>query len=134
MTSDENRKRTLLVLEKAFNHGDLSVIDQNVAVRGVDHQEVAGTDFRTHLKEAVVMMRNAFPDLHFEVHHTLAEDDIVAFHSTMTGTHLGVFLGIAATGKKIKMRHMHFLRWQDGQNTDLWHLMDIPSLMRQLNT
>ncbi|WP_425322070.1 hypothetical protein [Deinococcus metallilatus] len=27
---------------------------------------------------------------------------------------------------------MHFLRWEDGKNTDLWHLMDTASLMRQL--
>lgn len=137
MTAEENRARTLLVLERAFNQGDTSVFDEYVAPRGVDHQEAPGVDFRAHLKEVVGLMRAGFPDLHFEVHHVLAEGEIVAFHSTMTGTHLGEFgigpfRGLPPTGRPIKMRHMHFLRWQDGQNTDLWHLMDTQSLMRQL--
>jgi hypothetical protein len=29
---------------------------------------------------------------------------------------------------------MHFFRWVDGKNTDLWHIMDTPGLMRQLGT
>jgi hypothetical protein len=27
---------------------------------------------------------------------------------------------------------MHFFRWVDGKNTNLWHIMDTPALMRQL--
>jgi hypothetical protein len=27
---------------------------------------------------------------------------------------------------------MHFFRWVNGKNTDLWHIMDTPGLMRQL--
>lgn len=137
MSAELNRKLALQTLERAFNQGDVSVFDEVIPARGVDHQEAPGTDMLRHLKEVVPMMRRAFPDLHFEVHHVLAEGDIVAFHSTMTGTHLGVydigpFRNLPPTGRRIKMRHMHFLRWQDGKNTDLWHLMDTASLMRQL--
>lgn len=137
MSAELNLKLTLETLERAFNQGDVSVFDQVIAARGVDHQEAPGTNMLQHLKEVVPMMRRAFPDLHFEVHHVLAEGDIVAFHSTMTGTHLGVFeqgpfRNLPPTGRKISMRHMHFLRWENGKNTDLWHLMDSLSLMRQL--
>ena len=137
MLAEQNKALTLETLERGFNQGDLSVFDETVAERGVDHQESAGTPFREHLKETVALMRAAFPDLHFEVHHVLAEGDIVTFHSTMTGTHQGVFkLGpfkdLPPTGKPVKVRHMHYLKWQDGKNVDLWHLMDTPTLMRQL--
>lgn len=138
MTGAEEHKRLALgALERGFNQGDLSVWDEVVAARSVDHQEAPGTDFRAHLKEVVTLMRNAFPDLHFEVHHALSEGDIVAFHSTMTGTHLGPFnVGpfrtITPSGKRVSVRHMHFLRWENGKNTDLWHLWDTASLMRQL--
>lgn len=137
MSAEFNRELTMRTLERAFNQGDVSVFDEVVPARGVDHQEPAGTDMLQHLKEVVPMLRRAFPDLHFEVHHILAEGDIVAFHSTMTGTHLGryelgPFRELPPTGRKISMRHMHFMRWEDGKNTDLWHLMDTVSLMRQL--
>jgi predicted ester cyclase len=82
-------------------------------------------------------IRAAFPDLHFDIHHILAEGEIVAVHSTMTGTHLGRFeIGPFAhaepVGRRIAVRHMHFLRWVDGKNTDLWHVWDTSTLMRQL--
>lgn len=137
MTSETNKNIARRVLESAFNEGDLSVIDQLVAVNGIDHQEPPGTDFRSHLKEVVTRMRTGFPDLHFEIHDMLGEGDIVAFRSTMTGTHNGPFdtgMGrvIPPTGRQITVPHMHFLRIVDGENTDLWHVWDTASMMRQL--
>lgn len=137
MSLTDLKALALTTLERGFNQGDLTVWDEVLEPTGVDHQEVPGTDFRSHLKDAVRMLRTAFPDLRFEVHHALAEGEIVALHSTMTGTHQGVLaLGpgrvIPATGKRVSVRHMHFLRWVDGKNTDLWHVWDVPGLMRQL--
>ncbi|QBY09211.1 hypothetical protein E5F05_15375 [Deinococcus metallilatus] len=91
MSAELNRQLAMQTLERAFNQGDVSVFDEVIPARGVDHQETPGTDMLRHLRDTVSMMRRAFPDLHFEVHHVLAEGDIVAFHSTMTGTHLGRF-------------------------------------------
>jgi len=60
-------------------------------------------------------MRAALPDLRFEVHHILADGDIVACRSTMTGTHegrfeMGPFKDIPPTGTHIEVRYMHFFR------------------------
>jgi predicted ester cyclase len=137
MSTEANKRIAVEVLERAFNQGDLSVIDQYAAADGVDHQEPPGTDFRKHLKEVVTRMRIGFPDLHFEVHETISEGDVVAFRSTMTGTHSGSFdtgMGriIPPSGLKISVPHMHFLRFVDGKNTDLWHVWDTTSMMRQM--
>ncbi len=136
-TEERNKALTLRGFEEMFNRGDPSVVDELVAGRGEDHQETPGTDFAAHLKDVVKKMRAAFPDLRFEVHHVLAEGDMVAARSTMTGTHegrfeIGPFGDIAPTGRRVEVRHMHFFRWVDGKNTDLWHIMDTPALMRQL--
>lgn len=137
MTAEENMALTLEVLERTFNQGDTSILDEVVAERGVDHQETPGTNFKEHLKEVAQIMRAGFPDLHFEVQHVLAEGDIVTFHSIMTGTHQGVFKmgpfrNLPPTGKQVRVRHMHYLKWENGKNTDLWHLMDTLTWMRQL--
>jgi steroid delta-isomerase-like uncharacterized protein len=125
------------ILERAFNRGDLSVFDQYIAPDGIDHQEPPGTDFIAHLKQVVIGLRTAFPDLHFEVHDMLAEGEIVAFRSTMTGTHTGTFAvlpgrQIPATGRRIAVPHMHFVRMVNGKTTDLWHVWNIPMMMQQL--
>jgi len=78
------------------------------------------------------MLRTAFPDLHFEIHEMLAERDLVAFRSTMTGTNRGSFQGRPPTGKQVSVAHMHFVRLVDGKTTDLWHVWDTAGLMRQL--
>jgi predicted ester cyclase len=138
-TEERNKALTLRGFEEMFNRGDLSVVDELVAGRGEDHQEAPGTDFAAHLKDVIKKMRAAFPDLRFEVHHVLAEGDMVAARSTMTGTHegrfeIGPFGDIEPTGRRVEWKHMHFFRWVDGKNTDLWHIMDTPGLMRQLGT
>src|SRR5262245_9305813 len=47
------------------------------------------------------MMRAAFPDLTHKVDHQIAEGDTVATRVTMTGTHLGPFMGVAPTGRQM---------------------------------
>ena len=97
-----------------------------------------GTDFVTHLKEVIVTLRTAFPDLRFDVHEILAEGLSVACRSTMTGTHqgplnIGPMAGLPVTGAAIDVPHMHFFRYDDqGRLTDLWHVWNTLLLARQL--
>lgn len=104
----------------------------------INHQEAPEAPFRDHFKEVVTMLRTAFSDLHFEVHHALAEGDVVSLHSPMTGTYHGRFnfgslKDLPPTGRRDEVKHMHFLRWQDSNNTDIWHLWDTARMMRQLS-
>jgi predicted ester cyclase len=124
-------------MERAFHQGDLAAIDELAAANGVDHQESPGTDYRTHLKQVITAMRTAFPDLHFEIHDILADGDIVSFRSTMTGTHLGTLSvvpgrSLPATGRRVSVPHMHFIRVQNKQSVDLWHQWNVPMMMMQL--
>jgi predicted ester cyclase len=137
VSPEELKAWTIEGFERMFNQGDLSYADEAISPGGTDHQEAMGTEFIPHLKEVVTKLRAAFPDLHFEVHEALAGDDAVATRSTMTGTHLGrLGLGplaaLAPTGKQVAVPHMHFFHYQDGRLVDMWHVWDVPALMRQL--
>jgi steroid delta-isomerase-like uncharacterized protein len=134
MTTETNKALTRQFMERAFNEGNLAIVDEALAQDGIDHQEPLGTNFVTHLKEVITMLRTAFPDLHFEIHAMLAEGELVAFRSTMTGTHRGPFQGLLPTGKQISVAHMHFVRFVNGKTSDLWHVWDMAGLMRQLGT
>jgi len=137
MEPNANKAAILQFMDRAFNRGDLAAVDEHLAPAAIDHQEPDGVDFGTHLKQVITGLRSAFPDLHFEIHDVLAEGDIVAFRSTMTGTHLGpLHFGPASpippTGQRISVAHMHFVRVVEGKGQDLWHLWDTPALMQQL--
>ncbi len=142
MSVETNKRLVRRVFEEAFNAGDLQVIDEAIAPGAVDHQHPTEPSFARHLKEVVLAMRTAFPDLRFEVTEMIGEDDWVACHSVMTGTNTGA-LGhpllppqgppsLPPTGKPIRVPHMHMIRFQDGQSTDLLHIMDTMTLVSQL--
>ncbi|MBA3822690.1 MAG: ester cyclase [Ktedonobacterales bacterium] len=130
--NERNQQVALDFLERVFNQGDLDAISQLTAADGVDHQEPPGTDFQAHLREVTTRLRTAFPDLRFTVHTILSDGDTVAFRSTMTGTHLGPLQGLPPTGRAVSVAHMHFIRVVEGRGHDLWHVWDIPGMMRQL--
>ena len=138
MDPQQLKERTLEGFERMFNQGDLEYVEEATAAGGVDHQEGLGTDFIPHLQQVITALRNAFPDLRFEVHEILAEGDIVATRSTMTGTHrgrleLGPLAAIEPGGKRTEVPHMHFFRYDaDGRVVDLWHVWDTPKLARDL--
>src|SRR5258708_12491713 len=97
MTPDTNKALVRHFMERAFNAGDLTIVDAALTQDGIDHQEPLGANFATHLKAVITMLRSAFPDLHFEIHAMLAEGDLAAFRSTMPRTHLQPFHALPPT-------------------------------------
>ena len=138
MTAEELKARTLEGFERMFNEGDLHYVDDSLAPGAVDHQEAEGTDFAAHLKNVISTLRTAFPDLRFDVHQLICEDDTVACRSTMTGTHqaplqIGPLANLAVNGAPVEVAHMHFFHYdRDGRLTDLWHVWNTLALARQL--
>jgi predicted ester cyclase len=98
--------------------------------------------FAQHLKVVVAAMRTAFPDLHFEVTQIIGEGDWVSCYSVMTGTNTGELRSplllppqapsLPATGRPVRVPHMHKMRFRDGRNTELLHLMDTMAMVGQL--
>jgi predicted ester cyclase len=61
------------------------------------------------------MMRAAFPDLRHSIDEQIAEGDTVATRVTMTGTHLGSFMGVAPTKKVMSWNVLLMDRVVDGR-------------------
>jgi steroid delta-isomerase-like uncharacterized protein len=55
------------------------------------------------VKDIIGGMRRAFPDLHWSVEEQIVAGDKVATRFEWTGTHRAEFLGIPATGRKVKV-------------------------------
>ena len=53
-------------------------------------------------------MRQGFSDVQWTLQDMVADEEKVAAHWTLTGTHDGVFLGIQPTGNKISVSVMNF--------------------------
>lgn len=78
------------------------------------------------------MMRGGFPDVQWQVEDSVAEGDTVAVRFAMTGTHNGVFMGVPATGRPIRVQAMNFYRLDGGKIVEEHGQPDMLGLMMQI--
>ena len=74
---------------------------------------------------------NAFPDLKFTVNDTISEKDKLVVEWTITGTHKGEFLGVAATKRKISINGITINQIADGKIIESTASWDGLNLLRQ---
>jgi predicted ester cyclase len=77
-------------------------------------------------------LRGGFPDLAVEIHDQVAEGDKVTTRKTIRGTHLGGFMGIPPTGKKVVIAVIDIVRVENGQYKEHWGLNSLSSVMAEL--
>ncbi len=138
MSVEQNKANVRRVFEEAFVRGNLAILDEGVSDEVKDQQHPDEPSFRVHLKAVIVAMREAFPDLQWDINQLIGEGDWVALHSFMSGTHKGN-LGpplspriIPPTGRSVRVAHMHMIRSPEGEAGELWHIMDTLGLLSQL--
>ena len=64
--------------------------------------------------------------------HIVVDGDYIAVHFTVTGTHLGAFQGIEATGRRVTISEFTLYRLEDGKFAEVWDLADMGAVMRQI--
>ena len=87
-------------------------------------------------------LRAAFADLHYDIHHAIADSNLVAVNSTMNGRHVapwGVYTDGGAidtvfppTNKTFSITQSHWFQIDDGQITEHWANRDDLGMARQL--
>jgi steroid delta-isomerase-like uncharacterized protein len=118
---------------EAVNTGNFDLFKEVVAAENIDHDpapgQVAGPEgYRMFFSE----MRIAFPDLNVALETMVADEQSLAFAYTLTGTHDGLLMGIAPTGKKIKIRGLQISRFKDGKMVERWGSSDELGMLHQL--
>jgi steroid delta-isomerase-like uncharacterized protein len=73
-----------------------------------------------------------FPTIHSTIEDAVAEGDTVIYRSTLEGKQTGPFLGMPATGKKVKMNDFTMVKIEDGKIKEQWYETNLLSLMQQL--
>jgi predicted ester cyclase len=77
-------------------------------------------------------MAEAFPDLRMIEADSVKEGDKVAFRWLLSGTHLGGFMGVVATGRRVEAMGMDIVRVADGEIAEHWGEFDVMGLLRQI--
>ena len=133
MSAEENKAKTRRFMDEVFNKGNLAVADELLAPNLIDHNPFPGQPPGVEgLKQAMVALRQAFPDLHVTVDEMLSDGDKVVIRSTMKGTHKGTFMNIPATGKQISVEGIDIVRISNGRVVEHWGVTDNLTMMQQL--
>ena len=87
-------------------------------------------------------LRAAFADLHYEIHHAVADGNLVAVNSTMNGRHVApwavytdagtVDTVFPPTSKTFAMTQSHWFLMEDGQIIEHWANRDDLGMGKQL--
>ena len=119
-------------VEEAINNGNLSVLDElahpDYVYRSPD-EELHGPQA---IKALIAAFRAAFPDLKVHIDDLVIADDKAVDCYTLTGTHQGDFMGIAATGKPVKVNGIVISRFEEGKVIEEWELLDQLAMFQQL--
>ena len=77
--------------------------------------------------------RAGIPDLTVEMIEIIANDDVVAVRSRVTGTNTAPLFGQPATNKPVSFTEMDIHRVQNGRIVETWHVEDFPGMNSQLS-
>jgi predicted ester cyclase len=102
--------------------------------RFVDHSPGWGTRSFESVMETQRTLHAAMPDLRYEIDedNMVCEDNQVAAHSVVRGTHTGAPLyGAEPSGKEIVWTHSDFVRLSSGFVVERWSATDMLTLFQQ---
>jgi len=98
-----------------------------------DLDELAEPELAATARRWVGPFRDSFPDFEMEIVDLIAEEDRVAAHFVCSGTHLGEWQGVPATGKRFeRVDEIYIFRVAGGRLAGFVAVEDNLARLRQL--
>jgi predicted ester cyclase len=110
------------------------LVEEGVNRRSTDIlDEVADGVFAEVARRWISPFRGAFPDFTMEIVSLVEEGDTVVAHFRCSGTHLGEWLGIPATGRRFeRIDEIYVFQVEKGKLTGAFGVEDNLTRMKQL--
>lgn len=134
-TSEQLKATVREFYDRAWNRGDLSVIDELFSPLYQDHDAAAqtGTSGLDAARQFIETFRAAVPDLQIEIEAQYAEGSTVTTQWTATGTHEGTLMGMPATHRHVEVSGISIDRFDEqGHFAEGWGNWDGIAVLRQI--
>ena len=134
MSAEKNKALLHRYIEEVWDKENPAAVDDFLAPTYRRHRSPSNPPLTLQQqKNLLAGFRAAFPDVKITIEDVVSEGDKIAFRSTMRGTHLGEFLGIAPTGREVIVGLLDVIRVHDGKFVEQWGGPDIYDLLQQLS-
>ncbi|MGA2110051.1 MAG: ester cyclase [Syntrophorhabdales bacterium] len=123
--SDERRNKELVesFVNEVFIKHDMSHLERFLRKDYIQHNPDVPQG-REGFKQFFETCFQGVPDFSYTLKKIVAEDDLVFIYCTTTGTHKGVWIGMAGTGNKLDFDVVDMFRIQDGLIAEHWDVAD----------
>lgn len=114
-----------------YNTKDYEAIHKYFASNYYDH----GIPTVRSPEDAIKILKathQAFPDLKVVIKDLIEEDNQVAFRGYFTATHLGEFVGMPPSGKKIAFEALEIFKLENGKVTESWGYWPLSLITSQI--
>jgi predicted ester cyclase len=112
-------------IEEVFNKHNISAAEKYFAKKNPSIR--LGSE---GFKQSLNALFTAFRDIHANIEHIVAENDIVVVFLNFTGTHKGGFQGMPPTNKKINIRSADLYKIEDEIIVGHWDVVDQLNLLQ----
>jgi steroid delta-isomerase-like uncharacterized protein len=120
-------------VEEVLNQGNIDAADRYFWEDMVEQVPLPGQGPGVNgLKDVLRGLRAAFPDMHWRVEEQIAEGEKVVTRFEWTGTHRGQFMGLAGSGREVRVWGVVIDRLVGGKIKETRIIMDMLGLMVQL--
>jgi steroid delta-isomerase-like uncharacterized protein len=133
VSTEENKALLRRYVKEVWDKQNPAAVDGFLAPNYKRHRSATTEPLtRDGQRQLLVKFRAVFPDIQITVEEIIAEDDCIAFRSTMRGTHQGEFLGIPSTGKQVTVGLVDVIHIKNGKFVEQWGGPDLLDLLQQL--
>jgi steroid delta-isomerase-like uncharacterized protein len=134
MSTEINKKVILRLFNEGITEKKFEVFDELISEKFIKHGIPNAPGGISGFRTSIQQFLQAFPDIQVSIQQIIAEGEIVATRGFFQGTHQGNFMGVPATGRKVRVDYMDFWKLSDGKCTENWVQMDLHGIMQQIGS
>ncbi|MEA2513792.1 MAG: hypothetical protein QOF33_2878 [Thermomicrobiales bacterium] len=129
---EEQRLAVQRFFEEAFNAGNIRILPELIAPEHISHLPTGDHYGPEGVRIDIAGFRAAFPDLKLVLDDVIETSETVVYRFTARGTHDGPFMGVAPTGRRVRVDGIGIDRFCDGKMVERWVQYDRVGLLQQL--
>jgi predicted ester cyclase len=126
---EENKKIVLRFNKEFLEEGNIQSYHELVAKEFINRTAPPAFASVDGMLKFMEIYRKAFIDIKVDIFEQIAERDLVTTRKVMKATHVGEFMGMQPSGKRVEIPIIDIVRVVDGKYVEHWGIRDMQQVL-----